>query len=253
MWVLKHNAVYKKIISYLVIIGHLAVGLVILISLQQLKLPDWLNISGITFLAFLMLNLAQSFVFKLNKELKVFWTFRKTPFLIPGIIGGALIAICPVAIGVVAGQLHYSGISLNPDISISSIGITSLIIGWEELWFRGLFLNFCQKHLSSINIALTVGLLFMLIHLLNPKIDLLKTGPTLFFAGALLTLLYFYYKTIWLPAGLHFGNNFMGTVLNTNNETEILFGSEGYIGAIVLAGLFLLYFIKTKKLTANSG
>jgi len=241
----------KKIKSYLVIIGHLTVGLTILIASQQLKLPSWLNISIIVFIAFLFLNLTHLYIFKLDEELREYWSLRKIIFLFFGILGGTLIALGPTVIGVVTGQINFSELTFNSDISISSIGLTFLIIGWEELWFRGLFLNYCHRQLSSINLSLTIGLFFMLLHILNPKIDLLRTGPTLFFAGALLTILYFYYKTIWLPIGLHFGNNFTGTVLKTSNETDILFGTEGYIGTIVLAGLFFLFFIKTKKLIAS--
>jgi len=240
-----------KVKSYLVIIGHLTVGLTILIASQQLKLPSWLNISIIVFIAFLLLNLTHLYILKLDKELREYWSLRKIIFLLFGVIGGTLIALSPTAIGVITGRLNSSEFTFNSDISISSIGLTFLIIGWEELWFRGLFLNYCHRQLSSINLSLTIGLLFMLLHILNPKIDLLKTGPTLFFAGALLTILYFYYKTIWLPIGLHFGNNFTGTVLKTSNETDILFGNEGYIGTLVLAGLFPLFFIKTKKLIAS--
>jgi membrane protease YdiL (CAAX protease family) len=79
----------------------------------------------------------------------------------------------------------------------------------------------------------------MLVHLLNPKIDLLKTGPTLFFAGALLTIVYFYFKTIWLPIGLHLGNNY--AIIDTTIEKDWLIGNEGYVGAFILAVLFLLF------------
>jgi len=238
----------KKLKSYLVILGQLVIGLIILISTQQLSLPDWINNSAIVLLAFMLLNFSLSFLLKLNNELKSFWSIRKIHWLIVGIIGGALITFIPSAIGVITGQLNYSEITLNADISISAIGITFLIISWEELWFRGMFLNYCNRYLTSINLSLTIGFLFMLIHILNPNFDLLKTGPTLFFAGALLTLLYFYYKTIWLPLGIHFGNNFIGTVLNTQNDSDVLFRNEGYISATVLAVLFFMYLIKTKKL-----
>jgi membrane protease YdiL (CAAX protease family) len=199
------------------------------------------------FLAFLFLNLTQLYIYKLKKELKEYWTTRKMSFLLFGFLGGTLIALSPILIGLVSGQLHSSEIAFNSDISIASIGLTFIIIAWEELWFRGLFLNYCNRHLSSIHLSLTIGFLFMLIHILNPQIHLLKTGTALFFAGALLTILYFYFKTIWLPLGLHFGNNFTETFIKTNKETDIWIGNEGYLTTIVLAGLFFFFFIKTKK------
>ena len=92
-----------------------------------------------------------------------------------------------------------------------------------------------------------MGSIFMIIHLLNPEIKIIQQGPALFFAGSFLTILYFYYKTIWLPLGLHFGNNFLGSRITAGDNTDILFGEEGYMGAIVLAGLFFIFIFKLKK------
>mgnify|MGYP000881574188 CR=1 FL=1 len=231
----------KQLKSYLIILGHLIIGLSIIVSIQQLKLPTWLSASVLILLAFVFLNLTHFYFFKLRTEIREFWSIRKIAYLPIGIIGGGLIAISPTFLGLITGQLSASDISFNSDLSITSIGLTFVIIAWEELWFRGIFLNYCNRYLSAINLSLTIGLLFMLVHLLNPKIDLLKTGPTLFFAGALLTILYFYFKTIWLPIGLHFGNNYLNSIIDTKFETDILFGTEGYVGTIVLAILFFTF------------
>ena len=87
----------------------------------------------------------------------------------------------------------------------------------------------------------------MLMHILNPKINLLQVGPALFFAGALLTILYFNYKTIWLPIGLHFGNNIVGSFVTTTKENDVFFGGDGYLSAMLLAGLFFFFVIRSKK------
>ena len=92
-------------------------------------------------------------------------------------------------------------------------------------------------------------LLFMLVHLLNPDITLLKSGPTLFFAGAFLTLVYFHFKTIWLPIGIHFGNNYL--TLRSNLDGHWLFGEEGYFEATILAILFLI-FVKLEMHKSNT-
>lgn len=231
----------KQLKSYLIILGHLIIGLSIIVSIQQLKLPTWLSASVLILLAFIFLNLTHFYFFKLKNEIREFWSIRKIAYLPIGIICGGLIAISPTFLALISGQLSISDISFNSDLSITSIGLTFVIIAWEELWFRGIFLNYCNRYLSAINLSLTIGLLFMLVHLLNPKIDLLKTGPTLFFAGALLTILYFYFKTIWLPVGLHFGNNSLNSIIEAKFETDILFGTEGYVGTIVLAILFFTF------------
>jgi membrane protease YdiL (CAAX protease family) len=102
-------------------------------------------------------------------------------------------------------------------------------------------LSHCQKHLSDISISLAIGFLFMVMHFLNPEIDLMKTGPTLFFAGALLAILYLYYRTIWLPLGVHFGNNFLGSVAGTWWDGDAFVGKDGYLTAVILALLYLVF------------
>jgi membrane protease YdiL (CAAX protease family) len=121
--------------------------------------------------------------------------------------------------------------------------MTFLITGWEELWFRSLLLNHVNKHLPERNISLAMGLLFAVIHLLNPEINMLKNGPVLFMAGTLLTALYFYSRSIWLPAGLHFANNFFGSNISSTVEAHEWFGSEGYIytGLLLIATVFFLW------------
>ncbi len=127
-----------------------------------------------------------------------------------------------------AGQTAFSDLKFNTTLTINSIPVTLAIVAWEELWCRGIFLNYCNRSLSTINISLTIGLLFMLVHLRNPEINLLKTGLTLFFAGAFLTIVYFYFKTIWLPIGLHFGNNYL--TIQSDLDEHWLYGNEGYLG-----------------------
>lgn len=225
-------------------------GLIILIVFQQLKMPAWLNSSAVIFIFFLLVNLTDTYIFKLTKELKEYWALRKLHYLIIGILAGAVIATIPDLIAFMIGHSGIENTSFNTDFTFSSIALTLMIVGWEELWFRGLFLNYCRKYLSAINLSLTMGLLFMLIHIFNPDINLTKTGPTLFFAGATLTILYFYYKNIWLPIGLHFGNNYFGSIIETKMDNHLFFGSEGYLNAIILGALFWIFMIKMKKITA---
>ncbi|MCD6013636.1 MAG: hypothetical protein K0Q79_3498 [Flavipsychrobacter sp.] len=86
----------------------------------------------------------------------------------------------------------------------------------------------------------------MLMHAMNPAIDLLKKGPALFFAGALLTILYFYFRSIWIPIGLHFGNNYTGTFLKNKLDTDAFWGGDGYLTAIIL-GLCFVYFVRKMR------
>lgn len=233
--------------SYLVILFYLIIGTVVLVVFQQINLPAWLG-SVFTLIVFLAINISGIYILKLNQAEKDFWALKKIHYLIWSILGGALIALMPTILKLVFGKSTFDNVHFNAEVSISGVLITFVIVGWEELWFRGLFLNYCKRYLSVTNISLTIGLLFMLVHTLNPEINLLVQGPGLFFAGALLTLLYFYYKSIWVPLGLHFGNNFFTSRIESGNSNDILFGEDGYIGAIILALIFVVFLIKEKKI-----
>lgn len=213
---------------------------------QLFKTPDWFNSAFIVLTLFVIINIVTAKILNLKTEIKTFWGFKKIYFLPIGILTGGLIAVSPTLTGLLTGMTKFSELKLDTTFTLSSITVTLAIVAWEELWFRGIFLNYCSRNLSAINISLTIGLLFMLVHLLNPEINLLKTGPTLFFAGAFLTIVYFYFKSIWLPIGLHFGNNYL--TLQGSLDKHWLFGNEGYFGAIILAILFLIFVkLESKK------
>ena len=235
----------RKLKSYITIIAYLIVGFVVMGTGQFLATPDWLNSAFVILLLFIVVNILTANFFRLKSEIQTFWSFNKVYFLPIGILIGGLIATSPVLAGLATRMTTTNDLTLNTTFTATSIVVTLAIVTWEELWFRGIFLNYCNKNLSTINISLTIGLLFMLVHLLNPEINLLKTGLTLFFAGAFLTIVYFYFKTIWLPIGLHFGNNYL--TIDSKLENHWLLGNEGYFGTIILAGLFFIF----AKLTLN--
>jgi membrane protease YdiL (CAAX protease family) len=212
---------------------------------QLFKTPDWLNSAFIVLTLFVIVNIVTAKILDLKNEIKTFWELKKIYFLPIGILAGGLIAVSPTLAGLFTGMTKFSELKLDTTFTFSSITVTLAIVAWEELWFRGIFLNYCNRNLSAITISITIGLLFMLVHLLNPDINLLKTGPTLFFAGAFLTIVYFHFKTIWLPVGLHFGNNYL--TLQSNLDKHWLLGNEGYFGAIILGIVYCIFV----KLTLN--
>lgn len=235
----------SKLQKFLIIILYLVIGLGVMGIAQLFKTPEWLNSAFIVLALFVIVNLVTAKILNLKTEIKMFWGFKKIYFLPIGILAGGVIAVSPTLVGLLTGATHFSELKFDTAFTLTSITVTLAIVAWEELWFRGIFLNYCNRNLSAIHISICIGLLFMLVHLLNPEINLLKTGPTLFFAGAFLTIVYFYFKTIWLPIGLHFGNNYL--TIQSNLDKHWLLGNEGYFGATVLALLFLLFV----KLTIN--
>lgn len=212
---------------------------------QLIKIPDWFNSAFIVLALFVIVNTLTAKTLNLKSEINTFWALKKIYFLPIGVLAGGLIAVSPYLAGLLTGMTKFNELKLDTAFTFSSIAVTLAIVAWEELWFRGIFLNHCNRNLSTINISITIGLLFMLVHMLNPDINLFKTGPTLFFAGVFLTIIYFYFKTIWLPIGLHFGNNYLA--LRSNLDEHWFLGNEGYFGAITLAILSLIFIKLTLK------
>jgi len=228
----------SKVKSYLIILLFLIIGMLLMGSAQLLKSTDSINSAFLMLVLFVGQNISTAYMLNIKAELYTFWSLKKIYFLPIGILAGGIIVLIPVIAGLLTAETSIGQIKFASEFTPASIFLTLVIVSWEELWFRGIFLNYCNRNLSAITISITIGLLFMLVHVLNPEIDLIKTGPTLFFAGAFLTLVYFYFKTIWLPIGLHFGNNYMS--IESNLDKHSILGTEGYLGAIVLAILYIL-------------
>jgi len=238
-----------KLKSYLTILTFLVVGALVVGISQLLKMPNGLNPAFMVLGLFIAVNIATAKIFNLNSELKIFWSFRKIYFLPIGFVAGGLIAASSTLAGLLMAVTDLSDLKFDTTFNLTSILLTLVIVAWEELWFRGIFLNYCSQNLSAVSISITMGMLFALVHLLNPEINLLKTGPTLFFAGAFLTIIYFYFKSIWLPIGVHFGNNYL--IIQSNIDKHWLFGKEGYFDAIIIAILFLAFLRLTLNKTSK--
>lgn len=232
----------KKLVKpCLVALLYLIVGLVLLISVEALKLPGHATGSYLILAAFIGLNIIFSHVFKLKQELYKFWSLKKLWLFPIATVAGIAIALFPLVSGLIILKVIPSEITLVKEFSISAIAITFIIISWEELWFRGLFVNYCNRSISTTALSLIIGFLFVLLHVLNPEINLVRSGPALFFAGSLLTITYLHFQSLWFPVGLHFGNNYAGSLFSSKLNNDLWFGNDGYLSALLLAGLFLIF------------
>ena len=230
--------------GYLAALGSALLGLTALSGLQLVSLPDGFIISSVALGLFIIVNVVTAHVGGLWKELGLFWSVRKLIFFFYGTIGGLLIVAVPTGLALLSGNGTQNGIILQTNFSVPAMGLTLIIVAWEELWFRGIYLNYSRRYIPEVKLAAAVGVLFMLLHVLNPKIDIVHAGPTLLFAGALLTLLYFRYRTIWVPLGVHFGNNLFGSIFKVGQSSDLFWGSDGYTTALLLCGIFLFYALK---------
>ncbi len=196
---------------------------------------------------FVLLNIIEAEYFKQKEAIREYWSPKKWPQFLVAIIAGAFIAYLPMLLRVAAGEQPFSATHFFFDASPWPVLITLLIVSWEEFWFRGIIINQVEKGLGVTVTAIAIGILFMAIHAMNPKMDLLTEGPNLFAAGILLTVSYFYFRSIWVPIGLHFGNNFFGSHMVTPMPANSILGDNGYVSALVMIAMAIFLIVKMPK------
>lgn len=241
----------SKLKALAVIVLHLIIGLVLMMVSQKVKLPFGVHPAFVTAALFAVLLFVDIRLLKLQAAFRVYWSPSKIYLLLVGILSGTLIGLAPelIAMALKKGELLETTFHQK---TVWGLVVTLVIVGWEELWFRGVFINYCRKHLSPLAISMVIGLLFMAVHALNPVLDLWVSGPALFLAGTMLTLAYFVSKSFWLPLGLHFGNNTFGSSLNLEYTDPSLFSDDGYLSTfILLLAVALFIFLDRRMNSAN--
>ena len=119
--------------------------------------------------AFVILNVGFGRLLKVSSEISKYWNIKKVYFIpVFGILGFVLAAIPLFDYWLNHGT---NEITLNT-FKVTSLLIILAIVSWEELWFRGLFLNYAARYIGKIPIAFFCGFLFMVLHAFNPDINL---------------------------------------------------------------------------------
>lgn len=192
----------------------------------------------------LITNFVTAYKFKLKKELTEFWSIKKISHFPIGILVGIFVMAVPIILGLLTGKANWSDLKFVYDLSeLKPIAIifTLIITLWEELWFRGIFLNYAKRYLSILQISLFMGLLFMISYSLYSRGNFLMVSPNFLVLGILFILLYFYFKTNWLTYGMMLGINI--ATASSPFENDWLIGKFGLLSAM-LWGILLLWIIK---------
>jgi len=219
---------------YLVMICALLSGLFALGGGSLISGAGMIASAAFTVVLFILLNLAQARLLRVRQALKEYWSPGKLGLILPATMFGIIIGSLPFLTAEAYG-LNVTGTpELDKAFRPAALAGTLLVVAWEELWFRGVFLNYCSRSVPELRLSLINGTMFMLIHFLNPAIDLITSGPALVLAGTLLTLCYLRLRTIWVPIGIHFGNNLTQSILPEVNEDGPFWVQDGYMGALVL-------------------
>ena len=154
------------------------------------------------------------------------------------LIGFAMFA---AVIGNIAlmGGYHVHGIG-SVSGAVGMVGFMAAAAVTEELMFRGLLFRLVEERLGTWLSLLLTGVLFGLMHLLNPDASLWGATAIAIEAGFMLAACYAATRNLWVPIGLHFGWNFaaggvFGVVVSGNGESEGLLDATTS-GSTLLSG-----------------
>lgn len=147
--------------------------------------------------------------------------------------------------------------------AVTLFGVMTAAAVSEELLFRGILFRIIEERAGSwIALALS-GLLFGLLHLVNPNATLWGAIAIAIEAGGMLAAAYVATRKLWLPIGLHFGWNFAESgifsagISGTNTHQGLLdftvsgpqlitggdFGPEGSVYSVIWGVLLTAVFM----------
>ena len=242
----------NKFRPYLFQLAYVVIGLIVLVSVSWFSKNLDINPTILTLILFLIGYVCLAYFLKVLPSLKAYWSLKKIYLLVIGYVAGIIIQAIPILLTQSIPLSKAMFLFSFYQIAIFSIFFTFFTVLWEELWFRNPILNLAESKNQKILLSVFTGLLFALLHLMNPKINLLHDGLELFLAGVLLTISYYASKSFWLPLGLHFGNNIFSRLIEKMNFDTAGVGitNELVLRWVVLAisiGITFLYWPKMKK------
>jgi uncharacterized protein len=157
------------------------------------------------------------------------------------LIGAGMFAVVIVNIALVGGyQVHGLGSVTG---ALGLLGFMAAAAVTEELLFRGVLFRIVEERTGTWIALLLTGLLFGLIHLLNPDASLWGAIAIAIEAGFMLAACYAATRTLWVPIGLHFGWNFaaggiFSAVVSGNGESKGLLDATTSGPALLTGGDF---------------
>lgn len=145
--------------------------------------------------------------------------------------GGALFAAAYGAALALGGiEVRYGG--LPPAELLRLLGVvliaTALNAAWEEYTFRGWAFSICVKAFGPHPVAIVLGTLFGLAHLLNPSWTVLAI-VSVAIAGWLISYTMLAFGDIAVPIGLHVGWNLTQSALTSSRFWVVRQGSSALL------------------------
>ena len=166
----------------------------------------------------------------------------------------------------------YAIIHINPMTSLIPGFIDAAVAGFvAEIVLRGIAFRLLQETVGTIIAVIIFSLMFFILHINSPNATILAGIATALQAGFLLSVVYVYSGSLWMPIFLHFAWDFaepgiygginegisQNTTLFTSKFTGDVLLTGGHSGPgaslqsavfCLVAGLLFLYRIRKKKL-----
>ena len=140
------------------------------------------------------------------------------------------------------GGYHVDGFG-SASGALAILGVMVAAAVTEELLFRGVLFRIVEERTGTWIALVLTGLLFGLIHLLNPDASLWGAIAIAIEAGFMLAACYAATRTLWVPIGLHFGWNFaaggiFSVVVSGNGDSKGLLDASTSGPAVLTGGAF---------------
>lgn len=157
------------------------------------------------------------------------------------LIGFAMFAAVIVNIALV-GDYDIDGLG-SVSGAVALLGFMAAAAVTEELLFRGVLFRVIEERTGTWIALLLTGVVFGVMHLLNPDASLWGAVAIAVEAGFMLAACYAATRNLWVPIGLHFGWNFaaggiFSVVVSGNGESEGLLDTSMSGPALVTGGDF---------------
>ena len=187
-----------------------------------------------------------------------------------GFLWGMLMMAAVIGIFALCGWYKIIGCSFNVAFVYRYLMTYFVVAVGEEIVFRGIMFRLLDSQFNVWVALLISAVVFGIAHIINPNATVVSTIGISLASGVLFGLLFKYYRTLWVPIGIHWSWNYVqGTVTGSpvsgmvpdysilNSVTsgpELLtggpFGPEASIILMIL-GLVLCIWVGAKLIVRN--
>ena len=130
-----------------------------------------------------------------------------------GFLWGMLMMAAVIGIFALCGWYKIIGCSFNVAFIYRYLMAYFVVAVGEEIVFRGIMFRLLDSQFNLWVALIISAIVFGAAHIINPNATVVSTVGISLATGVLFGLLFKYYRTLWVPIGIHWSWNFVqGTV-----------------------------------------